>query len=77
MADEIKTKKELHAEAVAKVWAGGRITNEHSLFVVEQDRPCSAHHWRTLLCDSETDVCECSKCGKQIVTACNFDEEYD
>ena len=35
------------------------------------------HHWRTIACDGETDVVECSDCGRQAVCACNFDEQYD
>lgn len=33
--------------------------------------------WRTIVCDNEHDVVECSRCGAQRIAACNFDEEYD
>lgn len=70
-----------HAEAVAAVRRGDRVTNEFSLFAAELPacpggRSEPGHHWRTLFCDSDTDVVECGYCGRQRVTACNFDEEY-
>lgn len=55
---------------------GERISNELSMHICEiVDINCN-HHWRTILCHNGTDVRECSKCGRQTVTACNFDDDY-
>jgi hypothetical protein len=69
-----------HEEAVAVVRAGGRIESEFSMHA-QKNGKCGLYYahnggWRTLLCDNETDVVECSCCGEQRVTACDFDEEY-
>ena len=64
-------------EAVAAVKAGGRCETRHTILGLEiqvgADR-CS-HHWRTVACDGESDVIECSICGKQLLVQCNFDED--
>jgi hypothetical protein len=66
-----------HKEAVEAVRRGDRAAGPHSLHAVTIP-PCPGfnHHWRTLFCDGETDVVECSRCGIQQVAPCNFDEEY-
>lgn len=59
---------------------GLRVHNEHSLHVTEDPSKCPnfVHaRWRTLECDNQTDVVECSRCGQQRMTSCNFDEEYN
>lgn len=59
-----------------------RIISEHSLHAVEKPLLCpdGKHaHWRTISCCKvapDTDVIECSRCGKQLWTTCDFDEEY-
>ena len=66
-------------EAIATVRAGGRCETQTTIHGLE-DRPpyChpSDHRWRTVACDSALDVIECSKCGAQHITRCDFDEEY-
>lgn len=66
-----------HQEAVAAVQVGKRVTGEHSLHA-EAKTPCvgCCRNWRTLYCDSETDVVECAECGRQSLARCNFDDEY-
>jgi hypothetical protein len=66
------------AEAVEAVRRGERVAGTYSLHAAEKGPPCPGFncHWRTLFCDSETDVVECSRCGRQELKRCNFDEEY-
>lgn len=58
---------------------GGRVRNRLSLFGKEEcpDLCQGVHNWRTIVCDGETDVVECRRCGLQKETACNFDDEYN
>ena len=57
-----------------------RVNNERSLHEHEDAAKCPggihALPWRTLTCDGETDIVECSRCGKQREMRCNFDEDY-
>lgn len=56
-----------------------RVCNEHSLHKEERPERCPNFihaTWRVLMCDGETDVVECSRCGKQRTVACDFDEEF-
>lgn len=63
-------------EAIAAVRRGERVASEHSIHP-EPKTPCAVcQHWRTLFCNSDEDVVECSKCGRQAVAVCNFDDEY-
>lgn len=34
------------------------------------------HQWRTIVCNNDRDVVECSRCGDQSLTSCNFDEDF-
>lgn len=65
-------------ELVAIVEAGGRIKIDGSLHDEERkDSHLCVHLWRTIVCDdSEWDVVECSRCGRQRVARCNFDDDY-
>ncbi len=62
--------------------AGKRIKNKSTLLTFPEPRPNThAHHWRTIVCTTdsqgdERDVCECSRCGEQQEFGCTFDEEY-
>lgn len=57
-----------------------RVRNELSLFnehrpeLCKPSEPCG--HARVIECDGETDVIECSKCGKQRKALCSFDDDY-
>ena len=64
------------AEAIAAVRRGERVSGEHSRHAAETFDPRCRHYWRTLYCDSETDVVECLHCGRQQLARCNFDDEY-
>ena len=67
-------------ELIEKAERGERISHseaEHVLFDQTKSGPCSCHSWRTIVCDGARDVLECSKCGTQQVSPCNFDEDYD
>ncbi len=66
-------------ELVQAAQRGERITkvqSEHVLFDAP-GQPCEGfnHHWRTIVCNNDRDVCECSRCGAQSVMSCNFDED--
>lgn len=65
-------------EAIEAVRRGERVSGPYSIHAQAKEGgcPCWNHHWRTLFCDSETDVVECSRCGAQELARCNFDEEY-
>ncbi len=66
-------------DLIAAVRRGERIHTEHSLHAADKGDRCEAHgfyhRWRTIACDDDTDVCECSRCGLQRLSRCNFDEE--
>lgn len=65
-------------EAIQIVRDGGRVHTKFSLHVSENQASALCQHlyWRTIACDSETDVVECESCGRQRLARCNFDEEY-
>lgn len=70
-------KVELERRFLAEAKAGKRIRPVTS--IREAETPGSAfcaHHWRTIICVDDEDVCECSRCGRQVVTACNFDDDF-
>lgn len=75
MSETDTRKKQL--ELIAMVRAGQRIQTEHSLFVEAHPEACAHvafdHRWRTIVCDGDCDVVECSRCGVQAVCACNFE----
>ena len=67
--------------ALIKLEASGiRISKQpHSLHEKEdilKSENCF-HEWRTIVCDGENDVVECSECGKHQVKSCNFDDDFD
>ena len=65
-------------EAIEAVRGGGRCKTDTTLFDdVQPSMKQCIHHWRTVACDSETDVIECGKCGLQALAKCDFDEEFD
>ena len=55
-----------------------RIDNEHSMFKAEIPGKCpNGHaHWRAVECKDGRDTNECSRCGKQVESACDFDDEF-
>ena len=65
-------------EAIEAVKRGERVQGKHSIHEREKEmmQPCFHSHWRTIFCNDETDVVECSVCGQQRLARCNFDEEY-
>ncbi len=63
-------------EAIKAVRRGERVRGEHSLHDSEKPNAQCDHRWRTLFCDHDHDVIECSRCGRQTVSKCDFDEEY-
>ena len=66
-------------EAIKTVRDGGRATTKHSLH--ETETPPSGgycdHRYREIACDGDTDVLECSRCGRQRLAVCTFDDDYD
>lgn len=58
---------------------GKRIKTEFSMFdsPLENCPTGYCHSWRTIACNSDNDVVECRKCGRQAVTDCDFDDECD
>ena len=56
-----------------------RIHNSYSLHEEEKPELCEFGHaiWRTIECDGERDIVECSRCGRQKEVSCNFDEEFN
>ncbi len=69
-------------EAIAEVRAGRRVVMRCSLasFPLKPEtcdhRTASGNpRWRTVACNSDEDVIECSGCGEQRVSRCNFDDE--
>lgn len=70
-------------EAIAAVRAGGRCNTGTTIHGLTPPTPTASdlswrcvHRWRTVACDNETDVIECSDCGEQRLCKCDFDEEY-
>lgn len=65
-------------EAIAAVRRGERVKGPHSLHNSEDSDKCPGydHACRTIFCNSDRDVVECMRCGRQKVTRCDFDEEY-
>ncbi len=62
--------------AIEAVRRGERVSGQFSIHTEQKPGPCTHPHWRTLFCDSETDVVECRDCGEQRLAVCNFDDEY-
>lgn len=63
--------------AFEAVRAGGRAHVELSMFKEEIACPKDSHHWRTIVCRNDQDIVECAHCGRQRITACNFDDDYN
>ena len=60
-----------------------RIVGGHSIHAEEKPELCHSDsqcgNWRCVSCCEfapDVDIIECSRCGKQRKTRCNFDEEY-
>ena len=65
-------------EMIEMVNKGERIPPTLSLHKEQKNIPCNHQNkWRTIVCDGDNDVIECSLCGKQIVSICNFDDDFD
>jgi hypothetical protein len=65
-------------EAIAAVKAGGRCQTEHAVLGLDEQTRADAmcvHSWRVVACDSDTDVLECSRCGRQKLVPCSFDDD--
>ena len=63
-------------EAIEAARLGNRACTVHSLRDRETPDPRCYHSWRTIACNSETDVIECSECGRQELCECDFDDEF-
>jgi hypothetical protein len=65
-------------EAIAAVRRGERVKGDCSLHDAEKPEGCPGfnHAYRTIFCNSDRDVVECSRCGHQMVTRCDFDDEF-
>lgn len=74
------TREELETGiGIEAVRMGHRIKVKQSLHERETPEACpnGVHgHWRVIVCDNETDVIECARCGKQRLTVCNFDDDF-
>ena len=66
-----------NAEAIAAVKGGGRCETSTTIFGLKPEVVTIAcqHYWRPVACDFETDVLECSRCGRQRLARCNFDDD--
>jgi hypothetical protein len=67
-------------QLIKRADAGERIVSKHTLFPIDHQPTLNCGHphgWRTVACDGDRDVVECSVCGRQWIERCNFDEEYD
>lgn len=64
--------------AIALAKSGQRVHAPRSLVASEDTRISAScpHRWRVIACDSQTDVVECSSCGKQGTCPCDFDDEF-
>lgn len=65
-------------EAIAAARRGDRVVTRHTLhssIFISHVASC-AHRFRTVACNNESDVIECSRCGWQQISTCNFDEEF-
>ena len=69
------------SEAITAVTAGLRCFTETTHWGLQtpeihpHNPPCN-HHWRTVACDSSTDVIECLSCGQQKTCHCTFDDDF-
>lgn len=64
------------AEAISAVRGGQRALTATSILAAETPDPGCVHAWRTVACDFDTDVLECSRCGNQRLAACDFDDDF-
>ncbi len=66
------------AEAIAAVRRGERVSGPYSLHPASKAERCWLPRctYRTLFCDGDTDVVECSVCGHQRLARCTFDEDF-
>ena len=65
-------------QAIEAARLGRRVLTPYTLFAANPSSELAAgcpHNWRTVACDGDTDVVECSKCGLQRLASCNFDED--
>lgn len=61
---------------ISKALRGERITTEFSLHSMAKESCQPGYHWwRTIECNDDKDVLECSCCGHQQVTRCDFDAD--
>lgn len=53
-------------------------TTQDSIHEFENPDLCTKDHYyeKCILCDNEWDVLECTRCGRQRITCCTFNEEY-
>lgn len=75
--DNMSREELTDAIAIEIVRKGLRVGGRYSSHPSEQPELCPSgnHNWRVLYCDSNEDVVECRQCGKQRLSACNFDDE--
>jgi len=64
-------------EAIQAVREGRRAIVSLALYSGEVEGiDCGyVHKWRVIACDGETDVVECSCCGRQALAKCNFEDD--
>jgi hypothetical protein len=67
-----------NAEAITAVRSGGRCETGTTIFGLKPELGISncRHRWRTVACDSETDVIECDRCGRQVACRWTFDDDF-
>jgi hypothetical protein len=65
-----------HTEMLAVVDSGGRVRTNSSMHDSEKVDAWCRHDWRVIACDSDRDIVECRKCGKQKTCRCCFDEDF-
>lgn len=65
-------------EAIAAARNGQRAVTKYNVKsrYSTYNMPCVHRRgWRTIACDNDHDVVECTECGEQRVVPCNFDED--
>jgi hypothetical protein len=64
-------------ETFERVRGGSSLHDEEKPDLCRDGNVFNHARWRVVKCDnSETDIIECSRCGKQMESACTFDDDY-
>lgn len=64
-------------QAITEVRAGRRAFVELSLYNSEREAAPHVCDDRVIVCADDVDIVECPRCGKQRITRCHFDDDYN